>query len=347
MSDKKPTIPKKTIREMEEELMAQQQARTVQVSPFARAAQIQYERSRIMPTQFREATAADLERIRLQQQPQPRSRSPLRGPGMISATLARPRAVERAREMQAKFYSMLEQQYGAKKGNERSYLEAMERYHNDKERKQREHATKSAREREEIEHRKREKIERERLRREEEEFTSEQQRRMRQQQEYIRQQQQQQRQQEQSWQQQQSQRQQYQQQQSHAQGHARAAHAEQPDSPRSMLARRYPTPQSRQDALIVLEIDPRSAPTAREIKEAFNKRALQLHPDKNLGNPEEASVKFKQVHTAYKLLRRQGGGSRRIKYTRRLRLKTKHHRHRPRHGKACKSSRRFSTKSRK
>jgi DnaJ-class molecular chaperone len=99
-----------------------------------------------------------------------------------------------------------------------------------------------------------------------------------------------------------------------------------------------------------LEIDPRSAPTQREIKEAFNRKALRLHPDKNLDNPEEASIQFKQVHTAYKLLRRQGGGSIRVKYNRTLRSKTKYHHHRRRHHRGRKShkySRRLSTKNRK
>jgi hypothetical protein len=36
--------------------------------------------------------------------------------------------------------------------------------------------------------------------------------------------------------------------------------------------------------------------------------AIRLHPDKNMDKPDEASVLFKQVHSAYKLLRPQGGG---------------------------------------
>jgi hypothetical protein len=57
-----------------------------------------------------------------------------------------------------------------------------------------------------------------------------------------------------------------------------------------------------------MEFDPRSVPTSREVKERFNKLALKLHPDKNLDNPDESSVLFKQLHKAYKLLKKQGGG---------------------------------------
>jgi len=63
---------------------------------------------------------------------------------MISATLARQRAIdamiERARQAQLAFYAMLEQRYGAIRGDEDSYLVAMERYDYDmeKERKKRE-----------------------------------------------------------------------------------------------------------------------------------------------------------------------------------------------------------------
>lgn len=59
-----------------------------------------------------------------------------------------------------------------------------------------------------------------------------------------------------------------------------------------------------------MDFDPRAAPNAREIKLAFNKKALLLHPDKNLDNPEEAGAKFKQLHSAFKILKGQSGGSR-------------------------------------
>jgi curved DNA-binding protein CbpA len=39
-----------------------------------------------------------------------------------------------------------------------------------------------------------------------------------------------------------------------------------------------------------------------EIKSAYRKLALQYHPDKNLGNEEEAEAKFKEMGEAYKIL---------------------------------------------
>lgn len=124
MSGNQPTKLKKTIREMEEELMAQQRGTAAHVSPFARGAEIAYQRSLHAPIQFREATAADLERIRSQQEPQPAQRaySPPRASGMMSATLAR----QRAYENYIAYYRNLEQQYRAVPGNERSYLDALE-----------------------------------------------------------------------------------------------------------------------------------------------------------------------------------------------------------------------------
>ena len=152
------TIPKKTIREMEEELMAQQRAQTVQASPFARGAEIAYRRSMQMPMQFREATQADLERIRLMQQPQ-KMQPIARTEGLISATIIRGRALEEAREKQAKFYSLLEKKYGAIRGNEHSYIEAMERYHNDKFIKKQKSSSRNMYEQEEHERSKRQKRE--------------------------------------------------------------------------------------------------------------------------------------------------------------------------------------------
>ena len=125
MSGNKPTPLKQTIKEMEEELMAQQRgtaATAAHVSPFARGAEIAYQRSLYAPMEFRQPTAADLERIRMQQEPQPRAHSPPRTTGMMSATLAK----QRAYENYIAYYRNLEQQYRAVPGNERSYLDAME-----------------------------------------------------------------------------------------------------------------------------------------------------------------------------------------------------------------------------
>jgi curved DNA-binding protein CbpA len=221
---------------------------------------------------------------------------PLTASGVMSATLEKSRAVDRAREHRRKFYSMLEKRYGARKGNDRSYVEAMERYHEDKAMKELERMSQSTREKQERERIKREKQERERREKEEEES-------------YIRSRERE-IEQERQW-REQMRRQQQQQQQSYARAHAQAqaGPAEEPQlSPRSRLVRRHPSPISKRDALIIMEFDPRSAPTSREIKEKFNELALKLHPDKNLDNPDESSVLFKQLHKAYKLLKKQGGG---------------------------------------
>ena len=246
--------------------------------------------------------------------------------GLISSTLARHRARHAAYEKQLKFYTLLETKYGAVKGNERSYLEALERYHNDKERKEEEKIRQSAIEKRETERKKREKEERKRRAKEEqEEYIRAQEREIeRQRQENIRREQMRQRQQEredsyrrQQYQQQYQQRYQYQEpnyqeQQQRArshEGYARGGPAEEPQlSPRSKLSRRHPSPKTKQDALAILQFDPRGNPSQREIKTAFNKMAMRLHPDKNLDNPDEASVLFKQVHSAYKILKPQAGG---------------------------------------
>ena len=260
--------------------------------------------------------------------------------GMISTTLARHRARHAAYEKQLKFYTLLETKYGAVKGNERSYLEALERYHNDKERKEEEKMRQSAIEKRETERKKREKDERKRRAKEQQEeyIRAQEQEIERQRQENIRREQMRQRQQEredsyrrQQYQQQYQQQHQYQYQepnyQEHPrpqsqQGYPRGGPAEEPQlSPRSKLSRRHPSPKTKQDALSILQFDPRGNPSQREIKTAFNKMAMRLHPDKNLDNPDEASVLFKQVHSAYKLLKPQAGGvSRRIKRKRKAKI---------------------------
>ena len=232
---------------------------------------------------------------------------PLTASGVMSATLEKPRAADRARERQRKFYSMLEQRYGARKGNDLSYVQAMERYHADKDMKEREKMSQSAREKQERERIKREKQERNHREKEEEEA-------------YIRSKERE-IEQERQWREHMRQQQQYHQ--SHARAHAQAGPAEEPQlSPRSRLTRRHPSPISKRDALVIMEFDPRYAPTSREIKERFNEMALRLHPDKNLDNPDESSILFKQLHKAYKLLKKQGGGG-----ATSVRRRNKHNRH--------------------
>jgi DnaJ-class molecular chaperone len=62
----------------------------------------------------------------------------------------------------------------------------------------------------------------------------------------------------------------------------------------------------RNKALAFMGIDPRTAPTARDIKLAFNRRSLQLHPDKHLGNGEKTANKFKRMRKAYNSLTNKG-----------------------------------------
>jgi len=360
------------------------------------------------------ASEDELRRIEEMQRPPQRSRSPPRSTGMMSATLARKRAIdamiERARQAQLAFYAMLEQRYGAVRGDEHSYLVAMERYDYDmeKERKKREKVTagtmvafqseaemeamirglddevrerlrkatlanqrasshwreyereKTRKEEEELAEIERLRQEAERLRREhearreherrrrEEEYHQfqerERQRRHHEQEQERRYQEQQRREREQDWHQRQQQQQQQQRQQQHH-GHARGARAaspprrDEPESPKSALARRYPAPDTRQAAFAVLGL-PASA-SKPEIKKAYRHGAMVLHPDKNPGNQDEATIRFQQLQQAYNLLNPQGGGRRRHSRSRRHKShKTTHRHRRHRHSKTNRRHRR-------
>jgi len=54
------------------------------------------------------------------------------------------------------------------------------------------------------------------------------------------------------------------------------------------------------DPLTILNLS--KHPTKSQIKKAFRVLALKWHPDKNQGNEEEASKKFKKIYAAYILL---------------------------------------------
>eukprot|EP00121_Abeoforma_whisleri_P006117 Awhi_evm1s5555 len=41
----------------------------------------------------------------------------------------------------------------------------------------------------------------------------------------------------------------------------------------------------------------------KEIKQAYRKKALQFHPDKNQDNKEEAEKKFKDINEAFEVLK--------------------------------------------
>ncbi|EEQ35542.1 hypothetical protein McanMca71_003046 [Microsporum canis] len=64
-----------------------------------------------------------------------------------------------------------------------------------------------------------------------------------------------------------------------------------PDEPRDAFER---------DFYAILEVE-RTA-TAEEIKKAYRRKALELHPDKNYGNVEEATALFAEVQSAYEIL---------------------------------------------
>ena len=120
----------------------------------------------------------------------------------------------------------------------------------------------------------------------------------------------------------------HQRQQQQRQQHARAAHPrapsprrDEPESPKTALARRYPAPDTRPAAFAVLGL-PASA-TKTEIKKAYRHGAMILHPDKNIDNPDEATIRFQQLQQAYNLLNPQGGGRRRRNHIRHSRNKSR------------------------
>ena len=344
------------------------------------------------------ASEDELRRIEEMQRPppRPRSKSPQGRSGMMSATMARYRAreakLERIRQEQLAFYAMLEQRYGAVRGDDHSYLVAMERYDYDleKEHKKREKVAagtmvafqseaemeamirglddevrerlrrataasqrasshwreydreKARKEEAELAEIERLRQEAERLRREyearqeherrrrQEEYRQfqerERQRRQHEQEQERRYQEQERREREQEW---------HRRQQQH-QGNARAARPRspsprrnEPESPKSVLARRYPVPETRPAAFAVLGL-PASA-SKPEIKKAYRHGAMVLHPDKNPGNQDEATIRFQQLQQAYNLLNQQGGGRRRHIRLRRRKSHNTHVTHRRHH----------------
>ena len=270
------TTPKKTLKEMEDEIIAQRQAQFANVSPFARADEILRQRELQGPMRFRVATEADLERRRMMQQPQPQVTQPLASVGSISATLLR------ARQLGAEYTKQDEERLKKLKENQQikedilrreDELERQRQKRFDEERKQYDQSKQQQQQQQQWEQQ----------RREDERKQYEQWQR---------------------WQQQQ-------QQQPRQQSYARGGPAPEPkSSPRSKNTGRFPSPRSRADALAVMGFKPGSNPTAAEIKKAYHKKALLLHPDKNIDNPEEAGIKFKQLHSAFAFLSGQSGGSR-------------------------------------
>jgi len=351
--------------------------------------------------EYREPTAEDIARREQMKRPPPRAPSPKGSVGTISGTLLRHRSrvaeLERIRQEQLAFYAMLEQRYGAVKGDDHSYLVAMERYEYDKEKekkqkekrdagtmvpfqstdeveaiirgmddevRQRLHNATLARQRAdahlrayEREKARKEEEEIERLRREAERIREEAERlrrehqarmeyeRARREQEYReylereRQRRQREYEEEQFYQRQRQQQQrQYHSDQHRGRGAAAAAahnrapspRSDEPEDPQKAFARRFPLPETRQQAFAVLNI-PQSA-TEQQIKKAYRHGALVLHPDKNPGNEMESTIRYQQLQEAFNILNPQKGGNRR--YNRRRHRKTKKtHRHTKHHRK--------------
>jgi F0F1-type ATP synthase membrane subunit b/b' len=59
--------------------------------------------------------------------------------------------------------------------------------------------------------------------------------------------------------------------------------------------------------LIILGLDPHGSYTLADIKKAFRKKAMEVHPDRHMGksNYKEMEAKFKQVNDAYEWLMRE------------------------------------------
>ena len=94
---------------------------------------------------YHPASEADMRRREEMQRPAPPPpAAPVGSVGTISAHILRSRLIaaeyERARQAQLAFYAMLEQKYGAIKGDDHSYLVAMERYEYDKEKERKKQA---------------------------------------------------------------------------------------------------------------------------------------------------------------------------------------------------------------
>jgi hypothetical protein len=348
MSGKK----QKSLKEMEDELEAQRERERVERLGIGRFSGSPSSLTQSLAgRQFYELTPDRMERREAMNQPY---HSHIAAPVQsgISSGLLLSRMNREAIEKQARFFALLESKYGAIKGNDKSYEDAINRYLDDEEVMHLANQQRMETQRQRAEHFKgveeKLKTEREGFRPMQQIYNALFQRNYqsqtgsrKEQEEQERQQryeeQERQRQQEQWEDMQRAQREweQYQRQQhdQHQHSYARGGPAQEPRSSgkRSKM--------QRNKALAFMGIDPRSAPTAREIKMAFNKRSLLLHPDKNLHNKEKAANKFKRMRKAFNSLTNKGqsdsdtsgsmGGStmkrhHRGKKTRKNKIKKKH-----------------------
>ena len=264
--------------------------------------------------QIRQLTPARMERREAMNQPyQSYIAEPVRSG--ISSALLLSRMNTEAIEKQARFFALLESKYGAIKGNDKSYEDAINRHLDDEEamrlesqqiietQKQRseyfkgvEEKLKKEREgfrpmqqiynalfqrnyksqsgsREEQEEQERQRLYEEEHRRRQQEQWEDMQRAQREWEQYQRQQ----------------------------HSYARGGPAQEPPPPSGKRPK-----MQRNKALAFMGIDPRTAPTDRDLKLAFNRRALQLHPDKNLGKGEKIANKFKRMRKAFNSLTNKG-----------------------------------------
>jgi len=358
---------KKTLQQMQEELEAKQEAERRATMGVGRFRNGPTALSRVFANRPQDRVVVDVfETGRVQQPPTvfPRPKSvvvnatsrPLTC-GTISGHIARARAAEEECSKQVKFFRLLETKYGAVKGNDYSYEEAMMRYHNDKDVKMKEKMKQL-----EAEQRREDRFRE--LNDDWDKATAVASRFPTREQKVVYahprgSQQEQQQQYEQQAQQEKDFKEYWQREQDHARAYAHAhAHSQYepprqnyarggpspprqrpaspkkrtPTSPRSILIEQYPIPHTRREAIAVMGLPSHPEPTDREIKLAFNAQALRLHPDKNAHNSVEAAVRFDQLHHAYKLLRKQAGGGRGRGHGNRGR-------HRSRYGRASRASR--------
>ena len=291
MSGKKPS--KKTLEEIQEELEAERYAKILKDTGAGEFSGSPSALSQSLARrQFREPTTESTARRALMQQP---AQHPVQFPqvyGMTSATLLMHQRPRDAITEQADFLRLLETKYHAIRGNDKSFEAAINRYHDDMERQLRERSASIARI---------SKQQQEQFRQKQEEAAA------RFQQNFQRQ-------------------------------HGPQAKQDEPEEEKkpgwwkgmfekageyARFARSHPPPEQprarggpardepqpgkrrkmeKSKALVVMGFKADAKPKYNELKNAFNKQALLLHPDKNLTNPGEAAVKFKRMRKAFNSL---------------------------------------------
>lgn len=288
---------KKTLEEIQEELLRKSELEILKKSGAGHFSGLSTPLHHSLATRWsRDSTAESTARRALMQQPAQHHVQFPQVHGMMSAALLRhPRAIDAITE-QADFLHLLEKKYHAIRGNDTSYEAAINRYHDDMEKQRRERFDSIARISEQ----------------QQEQFrTAQMADAARFQQNFQRQHGHQAKQDEPEeekkprW---------WKGMFEKAGEYARFARSHPysqppPEQPRSRggPARDEPQPGKRRKmakskALVVMGFKADAKPEYNELKKAFNKQALLLHPDKNLDNPGEAAVKFKRMRKAFNSL---------------------------------------------